>query len=904
MLNMLGPNCPPSKLKYLLCPLFATNAKQQQQFYRTFDDYFSTFEPEHTKEIQVTEKPQKSAKEPSKPLQVRKWPYVVLGMILIIAIAILIIDTIPRLLPEPESPPLEVTPIPTPTPPVVPTPTPPEQPLYQKYWDTIVEFYRKYWSSIRWVAILASLVIFGLTEWYHWNRRRLVVQKQRGKKPPWIYHIQVEAPELSFLKQSPFYTVARFMRQRLKSDIYQLDVGNTITSTIEAGGFPQFRYQALTRPPEYLILIDLPTYHDHYRYLADSMITALAQEGLFVTRYFYEENPRICFREVNEKREYLSDLHARYNNCRLLLFGIGDGLLNPFTGTLDTWTTLFHKWRDRAILTTVPPKVWGMREIALAQDFIVLPASLDGLAMLVDHFDNPAKLDLKAWKNADFQAPILSPFDEKERGVEDEIAALRGYLGEETFQWLCACAIYPELHWDLTLYLATLRCMPKNLISEENLLRLIRLPYFREGMLSNELREALVSELDAEQGRRIHKAIVDILEKEENAPPKESVAYDTYRLTLAEQQWMLARNDRKRLKEVRKSIETLDQTQMNQDYTLLRSLESAPISPLSVVLPKRLLKVFYSKGIPAFGIRPSIRVAFTVLTIIILILLIQPLSSVKQWELSGIEPLKGKIRWDEIHSPQIAEINLFNPESTAQSFFLQIGDIITEPDPNTPQIIVGQDVSLQLAPSERKIFDIVVYRSIEMSSLSDHDSEAERIIRIGTAEGYKFDTIQQVIYSRAMNVTPTPTPTLQPIFFEVIPTPTLESTSVSLSTKQGNDIIGLQVLTEMHDKLVVRIDYDYSGNWGAAGWLNAEAINTGEPDRNFTYFDMNGQAVNNAAKIGQNSMRMRLIGTQGGTQKGTQNFQFRTDAIEVCLFNGVGPEKHCETFPYVKQWSR
>lgn len=115
----------------------------------------------------------------------------------------------------------------------------------------------------------------------------------------------------------------------------------------------------------------------------------------------------------------------------------------------------------------------------------------------------------------------------------------------------------------------------------------------------------------------------------------------------------------------------------------------------------------------------------------------------------------------------------------------------------------------------------------------------------------------------------------------------------------GNDIIDLQVLTEMPDKLVVRIDYHYSGNWGSAGWLSAQAINTWEPDRNFTYYDMIDHSVNNAAKIGRNSMDMRLIGTQGTTQ----NFQFRTDAIEVCLFNGLGPGKHCETFPYGKQWS-
>jgi len=75
------------------------------------------------------------------------------------------------------------------------------------------------------------------------------------------------------------------------------------------------------------------------------------------------------------------------------------------------------------------------------------------------------------------------------------VEALCKYLGEATFKWLCACAVYPELHWDLTLQLGSLVCMDQGLISETNLLRLARLPWFRSGFMSDDLRLPLIRAL-------------------------------------------------------------------------------------------------------------------------------------------------------------------------------------------------------------------------------------------------------------------------------------------------------------------------------------------------------------------------------------------------------------------------
>ncbi|UCH95178.1 MAG: formylglycine-generating enzyme family protein [Candidatus Aminicenantes bacterium] len=607
LLNSLSPDCQPTDLKYLVCPIFATSEKQQQQFYRAFDAYFKFPEiaikapkksaPEKLEKRETVESIDESVTPP-------KWHYILLGILLLIMIPLISY----QLGHAPEStiePPINESG----KPPITETPS---DNIPSQYLEKLIAFFRKYQYIFQWVGLLFPFIILLLMEGYKYNRRRLILVKQRGKKPPFVWPVKVETPGTDLVKNKQFYQAARFLRQRLTSDITCLDINKTIAGTINRAGFPRICFRSLTRPPEYLILIDMTAYQDHYSHLCDSIVTALINEGLYVNRYFYEKDPRICFKEHNGQRVYLSDLKTRYSDSRLIIFGDGEELLDPLTGEMDKWTDFFRAWPERALLTPEPPQKWDMREIVLAKEFILLPASLKGLCALVDHFEMPWEHDLKTWKQTDAGLPLLPP------GNEDNVDILWEYLGKDTFQWFCACAVYPELHWDLTLYLGTLPCMPENLVSEENVLRLIRLPWFRTGTMPDELRWALISRLDINKSQAIRTAIIDLLEN--NPPPKESFAYDTYRLHLVAQRWMLSRKDRKKRKEMLKSLKTITEKRYIQDYILLRFLESAPKSPLLFVLPKQLRKLFYRNSVPWFGFKTGIRLALTVLIAVALFL--------------------------------------------------------------------------------------------------------------------------------------------------------------------------------------------------------------------------------------------------------------------------------------------
>lgn len=622
LLTRMAGECSPQDLRTLLCPIFATNREQQEAFYRAFDSYFDLFlaAPAAAAPISAVMRAGEAPQRMRSPLVQRRWPYLwAAGLLAILFFFLALLITRKRvaiappaspvpqevrspLPPVPAQPPALREPaaqrvaLPAPAEPKLAAPTPAEPPFWARLYEQIH-------SAIRLTAVVAPLLFYLFYEWYRFSRRRLVLRRQRGKKPPYSWPIRLAGGAANVYQSGEFYTAVRRLNQRQTGESCHLDIEGSIQATVDSLGYPLLAYKLDSKLPEYLVLIDRISFRDHQAELFDRLAKALHDEGLFVTVWFFEGDPRVCQGEGGQDSVPLAELEQKYLGHRLLLFGNGERLVDPVSGKLAAWSAQLTAWQDRAILTPEVPARWGLREKALASQFVVLPATVQGLLALVDHLQQPSVPDPHAAR--EYCDDPATPEPDHPALVE----ALRDYLGESAFRWLCACAVYPELHWDLTLHLGSLSCLAKELITEENVLRLIRLPWFRTGAMPDELRWRLIRELDPAQEWAVREALTEMLEG--NPAPPETFASDSRRFEIAFHRYWLDRRNRRRRRELAGALGGLADARAPQEYTTLRLLESATDSPFDLLLPRRLRRILYPRGIPAFGLRTAVRALAT-----------------------------------------------------------------------------------------------------------------------------------------------------------------------------------------------------------------------------------------------------------------------------------------------------
>lgn len=648
LFEMIGDDVAPENLKTLLCPLFAANENQQELFYRDFDNYI-TYLQTSTRKTGGGTGGAEGETDPTrikKPSRLSRSALITLGVFVLALSATLVVvrscappakintngvsvnanaktsstpslttTTTPAQTPQQANTnsndgsqsageaTAKITPA-TPTPLQSPTVSPSPPP--QAKWNSLerVPYYL--------VALVLPLLCFLLYELYRASCSKKILERQHSKQPPYTWSLSPKTKTPALYDSPDFYKAVRLMRRRQVDEFNRLDIRATISATIRAAGFPSFRYKFASKAPEYLVLINRVSMHDHQARFFNELVHAFRRESVFAIHYFYED-PRICSDETEQERVHLVELQSRYPFHRLLIFGSGAEMIDQFTGELADWTTVFLGWRERALLTPEPPTKWGLREIALSKQFVVLPGTIYGLTELVEQLETTVPMSLGSWVNDGGATHLNEITDINSLDLPDLLARLRSDLGEDVFQWLCACAVYPELDWDLTLYLGSLPCMGRNLVSEETLWRLIRLPWFRQGLIPDELRWHLMNALDPAREQSVRLELIKLLE---NDTPKgrleQTYAADDRELNLLSQRWLYKR-DYNRLHELLNKFKELPPSQVFRDQTLFRYLEQTPKSILDFVLPRGLGKHFYQSGLSIFGLKPSVRFVLALL---------------------------------------------------------------------------------------------------------------------------------------------------------------------------------------------------------------------------------------------------------------------------------------------------
>jgi DNA polymerase III delta prime subunit len=295
----------------------------------------------------------------------------------------------------------------------------------------------------------------------------------------------------------------------------------TLEKTLRTGGWLKPVMGSMKSHPAYLVLIDRTTFNDHQAEFINSLINQIVAEKVFITRYYFDAEQRRCYPKKNQlPPRTLTELAQHYPTHRLMIFSDGNGFINPITGELVQWIEQLSIWSHRVLFTLETPAQWGYREQILEEaDFLILPANEAGLTALAENINSGTWQPYPA--PSDSYAPAFPDYlNERprrwlERHAPDApmltelLKQVRDFLGEDGYYWFSACAVYPEIRWQLTVYLGY-QLEERN---EEHFAKLARLPWFRYGYMPNWLRRRLVDDLSLEQEKAIRTALKTLLDK-------------------------------------------------------------------------------------------------------------------------------------------------------------------------------------------------------------------------------------------------------------------------------------------------------------------------------------------------------------------------------------------------------
>ena len=371
-----------------------------------------------------------------------------------------------------------------------------------------------------WFILLSPVLFFLLWQLWWQHRARLFLTRQSTTLAPDIKQLFVETIDDNLFQSMSLSHTAQQLRRHIPLAIQQLNITATIDKTIQAGGWFTPVMGTIPASPEYLVLVDRTTFKDHQTQLMNSLINRLIQQDVFITHYYFDADPRRCYPQSSTFAPLtLTELAERYPRHRLMIFSTSTGFINPITGQLVDWIEQLSIWSPRILLTLESPAQWGYQEQLLVNaDFLVLPANETGLTRLAEQINTPRS---PIHHPFDFSTPSVSfpellserPRRWLERHAPDSqvltelLQQVQYFLGEKGYYWFSACAIYPELHWQLTLYLG----YNLHLLTEECLAKLAHLPWFRYGYMPNWLRERLIADLSLAQEREIRMALQALL---------------------------------------------------------------------------------------------------------------------------------------------------------------------------------------------------------------------------------------------------------------------------------------------------------------------------------------------------------------------------------------------------------
>jgi formylglycine-generating enzyme required for sulfatase activity len=372
------------------------------------------------------------------------------------------------------------------------------------------------WTAVALGALAFTGLAWGLSWLIDRARRILALRRLPVEGEPELVTLRVPETQALPVSEAQLRRAAIALRRRRDESLIEIDVSSTIDATARAAGFFVPRYSSRRATPEYLALVSRRGENDHQARAFDAILDHLAELGVVLDRYSFHDDPRFIHSDVTARGYRLAEVVSRHHRATLLVCAESAAGSNHRAGQVASWVEATRPLVRRIYLTPEAPYRWTRLEFELIEaGFIVLPATDQGWTALADLIMGgrlesfgtapyarafPAVLGTNEvrWLDRNEPPPEI---------VQKLIRQLKGFLGPDGFAWLCACAVYPEITWPLTLRMA--HEPPDYSI----LPALARLPWFRHGFMPDWLRHALVDLVPPVDERRLRGTLERLLEE-------------------------------------------------------------------------------------------------------------------------------------------------------------------------------------------------------------------------------------------------------------------------------------------------------------------------------------------------------------------------------------------------------
>lgn len=362
------------------------------------------------------------------------------------------------------------------------------------------DFFERHYTAVKMGAAFLPLVAVALWFRLAFSRRRQLERKTAPDIPSFVT-LRFASAAADLFADAEFRRARRALRRHRRTSASELNLAATVESTLRTGGWFSPVHAVRNMMPEYLVLIERAGESDQQARYFDRLVDALVEEGVYLERFHFRGSVRTCTRADEPHAPVaLAELRVRYPEHRLVIFSDGAGFFNPIDDTPHRWLDELNAWGLRALMTPETFDLSDAHQRALRETgMIVLPARPDGIIRL-STIVSAQVVDARRWVSPSYPLILREQPERFLAGVRPDppvvtslFEALREFLGDDGYDWLAACAVFPTVEWELTLHLGS-RLLNRGDM-ERLLPSLVRLPWLRHGVFPEWFRTELVASL-------------------------------------------------------------------------------------------------------------------------------------------------------------------------------------------------------------------------------------------------------------------------------------------------------------------------------------------------------------------------------------------------------------------------